>query len=856
MRRFGPLTCAAVFIGLLGESTSPTRASDESAYLRLPLAFESDVDGDVFRARGHGYAVGVSSQGAALSLRRGSLSLRFLGAEGGTSIEGRELLPGKVNYCVGNDPARWRLGLPTFGRVRVAGVYAGVDVEYYGNPGRLEYDLLLSPGADPSAIRIELEGHDRLRIDDSGDLRIEVAGETLTQKKPVVFQEKAGRRTSVAGRYVIRDSREIGFELGAYDTALALVIDPVVEYSTFLGGSAIDRGLKIAVDAAGSAYVCGTADSTNFPVGGGFDSSWNGGPSDAVVVKLNPAGTGLVYATYLGGNGEDRGGGLAVDAAGNVYVAGFTLSSNFPTTPGAFDTAPNGGVDAYVAKLDSTGTALVYSTYLGGSLIDVALDLAVDASGHAYVSGYTQSSNYPTTAGAFDTSFNGNFDAFLARINPAGSALVYSTFLGGAVDEYAPCVAVDAGGHATVAGYTASPGFPTTPAALDTSFNGNYDVFVTRLDPTGSFLVYSTFLGALGGDFGLALTLDAAGFAYVSGFTQSPSFPATAGAFDTSYNGGSTDAFLAKIDPAGSALSYSTFLGGAADDYGNGLAVTASGDVYWAGYSGSSTFPVTPDALDATWNGSNDAVLLKINAAGSALLYSTFIGSSLDDAAHAIAIDAFGTAYLTGDTRSPGWPTTPGAFDTSPNGNYDGFVIKVSFNVAPVVALAAAATVVVNQTYTGTITFDDPTSSGWNVSVDFGDLSPTLDVNGVSSPFAFSHVYASPGTFTVVATVTDNQGAPGGAGAAVTVVTPAVAVANLKTDLAGKTLDARYKSVLTSLLDRALTYVASGQPFRAVSQLRTFVNYVIRYEAAGAFSPPGSGSSLLTSANGLIEALD
>ena len=475
---------------------------------------------------------------------------------------------------------------------------------------------------------------------------------TITDSKPMTYQEAGGRRTSIDSRFVLGAGGSYSVAVGSYDATQQLVVDPGLAYSTFLGGGAYDASHAIAVDASGSAYVTGQIGSADFPTTpGAYDTTLGHGPWDAFVTKLDPTGTSLVYSTYLGGLGWDWGRGIAVDALGHAHVSGMT-SGNFPTTPGAYDTTygAGGAFDAFVTKLGPSGTSLVYSTYLGGTGYDAGGGIALDAASNAYVSGAT-TGNFPTTIGAFDTTYTGNsFDIFVTKLNPTGSTLVYSTYLGGSGNDQGGWIAVDATGSAHVTGFTDSTDFPTTPGAFDESHNGGNDVFVTKLNPLGSApLVYSTYLGGTNWDQANAIALDGFGNAYVTGFTSSANFPTTPGAFDPTYNGGptdppcepfdpfcfpdpndpgATDAFVTKINPVGSApLAYSTYLGGSDLDHGHGIAVDASGAAHVTGDTSSADFPTTPDALDTTYNGGIDAFVTRFNAAGSApLAYSTYLG--------------------------------------------------------------------------------------------------------------------------------------------------------------------------------------------------------------------------------------
>ena len=472
------------------------------------------------------------------------------------------------------------------------------------------------------------------------------------------------------------------------------MIDPGVQFTTFLGGNSNETGAGIAVDGSGDSYVTGTTQSPDFPTTtGAFQRTGSASSSaDAFVSKLNPNGTALVYSTFVGGSNMESGNGIAVDTGGNAYVTGTTKSSNFPTTSGAFDRSLNlpgncprcavDNTDGFVFKLNATGSRLTYSTYLGGGAdIDSPRGLAVDGTGSAYVVGETASSDFPTTAGAFSRTRSGSIDEFVTKLNPAGSALTYSTFLGGALVDNGQGIAVDSGGNAYALGFTSSTDFPTTPGAFDRTANGAFDTTLTKLNPTGSALGYSTYLGGQDFDGGSDVTLDGSGNAYVAGSTSSPDFPTTPGAFDTTPNG--NDAFVTKVDAAGSALVYSTLLGGSASDSANGIVVDPAGNAWLAASTTSADFPVSADASDGTFNGAGDAVIAELDAAGSALPYATFLGGSKSEGARDIGRDAAGNLYVTGSTFSMDFPATVGAFDTVWNGDPvifwgDAFVSKLS----------------------------------------------------------------------------------------------------------------------------------------------------------------------------------
>jgi hypothetical protein len=727
--------------GVANTSVRPTASprADRTARIRevygkLPLSFElnrGQTDPQVkFLSRGPGYTLFLTATDAVMSLAsptasgatdgveaedprasartreampaspRTTLRMRVVGANQRAQVSGRDQLPGKVNYFRGNDPTRWQTQIPTYAKVRYEEVYPGIDLVYYGNPRELEYDFIVAPGAEPDAIALTFDGADTLEVDGDGNLILHTVGGQLTQRAPRVYQEIDGVQTNIPGRYALDNARTtesrsfsgvlgpdrhvVRFDIGRYDPRRPLVIDPVLVYSTYLGGASGDIGYGIAVDSAGSAYVTGSTNSSEFPTTpGAFDTTFDG-YIDAFVTKLEASGAALVYSTYLGGASGDLGYGIAVDSAGSAYVTGVTDSSDFPTTPGAFDTTFGGGEDAFVTKLDASGAALAYSTYLGGasSSASEGRGIAVDSAGSAYVTGSTNSSEFPTTPGAFDTTRGGFEDAFVTKLEASGAALAYSTYLGGSnpltAADVGSGIAVDGAGSAYVTGWTKSSDFPTTPGAFDTAHSGGSDpdAFVTKLEASGAALAYSTYLGGAGGDFGEGIAVDSVGSAYVIGVTQSSDFPTTPGAFDTTL-GGDFDAFVTKLDASGSALAYSTYLGGASTDAGSGIAVDSAGSAYVMGWTKSDDFPTTPGAFERTYGGNSDAFVTKLEASGAALAYSTYLGGAGNDVGFGgIAVDSAGSAYVTGYTSSSDFPTTPGAFDRTWGGGQDAFVAK------------------------------------------------------------------------------------------------------------------------------------------------------------------------------------
>jgi hypothetical protein len=669
-------------------STTPSEGAErrgQDAYAKLPLSFvpnAGQTDESVrYYAQGAGFSFYFTPDKAVLALQKGddaqALHLRFLGANPNAKLLATDRGTGRVNYLAGSEH---HTNLPTYHQLVYRELWPGIDMAFRGQGGKLKYEFRLRPGADPSNIRLAYGGSDGLSLAAGGSLLIDTPLGVLRDSRPVSYQRIDGKRVPVESGYAVTGA-SYGFRVGGYDADRPLVIDPSLAYSTFLGGTSSDGGFEVAVDGQGNAYVAGFTFSSNFPTtSGAFDTSFNAGTSDAFVTKLNPAGSALVYSTYLGGSNIDSGRGIAVDSQGNAYVSGNTGSADFPTTPGAHDTSLGGGQDAFVTKLNATGSALVYSTYLGGSSGDGSGDnMDLDGLGNAYVTGLTFSTNFPTTVGAHDTTHNGSVDAFVTKLNMTGSGLAYSTFLGGASSDQGLGVTVDGLGNAYATGNTGSSGFPTTVGAFDNTLGGSQDAFVTKLNSLGSNLVYSTYLGGSASDSGTEIAVDGVAAAYATGFTASADFPTTSGAFDTTSNG-ADDAFVTKLNTSGSTLDYSTYLGGSSGDFGLGIVVDSQSAAYVTGTTTSTNFPMTSDAFDSTHNGGDDAFVTKVNTAGSGLTSSTYLGGSGGDQGHGVAVDSQGSAYVTGSTFSSNFPTTAGAFDTSLNGGSgDAFVTKLSF---------------------------------------------------------------------------------------------------------------------------------------------------------------------------------
>jgi hypothetical protein len=653
--------------------------------------------------------------------------MRFIGTTGATSVRAERELPGKSHYFIGNNPRHWQHDVPHYERVVYENLYPGIDLVFYGTRGEIEFDLVLHPSADPSRITLGLEGG-RAVLAKTGDLQLNIAGGHVTLRKPAVYQESNATRRTVQAGYRVMDKNRIGFQVDAYDRNKALVIDPTLNYSTFLGGDGNDTGNAIAVDSSGRVYVAGsTASSADFPLSSfpnpDARQTTLSGTSDAFVTKLDPAVSGtsaLIYSTYLGGDGDDVANAVAVDTLGRVYLAGSTRSSGstFPlsTTVLPRQNTLSGSEDAFITKLDPTAgpaTALLYSTYLGGTGDDRAHALTIDTAGAIYITGNTSSPNdFPIPGApaiaAFDSTLNGPDDAFFAKINPTISgadSLVYATYLGGDASDTGRGIRANTLGQVFITGDTSSTAtsFPlsTTVLPFQNALSGTRDAFLIKLDPaigTSAALLYSSYLGGDGEDIGNAIAIDTSGIAFLTGSTNSsnlvPAIPPI-----TPLQGnpppGAGDAFVAKLNPAVSGtpgLFYITYVGGTGPDSGNGIAINSFGHIFIVGDT-SSPFTDPPFATSLSpfqstnAGGPGDAFFAKINptvAGAAGLLSWSFLGGTGTDHGKAIAIDSSNNAYLTGDTASPGgsfpFSTTPNPlpFDNILSGPSDAFIAKVT----------------------------------------------------------------------------------------------------------------------------------------------------------------------------------
>ena len=688
-----------------------TAASPVAMTANLPLYFEAG-QGQAnapaqFIARGHDCQFLISPEGVQFALRKAAakpvaVRMQFTGANAQAQIHGDAELSGKINYFTGKDPAQWRVGLAMFAKIRVTGLYPGINLVYYGNQRQLEYDFDVAPGADPGAIAIHFDGADQISVGPRGELILNLAGGEIRQPRPVIYQMVGGARKEIEGGYRLADAHTVAFAIGEYDHSQPLVIDPVLGYSTYFGGSAGEIAHGVALDADGNVYVAGETFSPKFTNGwslgpafatyGAYQTNYNGGKyaGDAFVAKLSNSGN-IIYLTYLGGNGDNAAYSIAVDNAGNAYVAGYTDTTNFPTTnaialPGYNGTNISGVFDknvklypsdAFVAELDASGSNLVYSTYLGGNKADAAYGIAVDSAGHAFVTGFTSSTNFPTTTNAMFrylqcTNSYFTYNAFITEVASDGGALVYSTYFGGTNYDIGKGIAVDTNGFVYVTGFTASTNFPTTNYVyqligsnmvdghlLNGSTNRiNFDAFVAKFGTNDMNLIYSTFLGSTNNDVANGIAVDNAGAAYVTGWTTSTNFPNTVTniaalhsfvATNTTFFL-ATNVFLTKItnDDTGAGIAWSTEFGGNGVDVGNSVAVDPAGNVFVVGSASSTNFPVynVPVLTSATnssklKSGKSDAFVIAFTTAtatdsGTNLLYSGYLGGYDNDFGWAI----------------------------------------------------------------------------------------------------------------------------------------------------------------------------------------------------------------------------
>jgi hypothetical protein len=784
-------------------------------YDRLPLAFEAAPSksgvGTRFLAHGNGYTIFLSGSDATLALRQphsaSVVHMKLSGANASSDLVASDALPGKSNYILGREPKNWRTNVPNYRTVAQRGVYPGIDVVYYGTQHQLEYDFLVAPQADPSTVQLSFVGVQDLRTDQEGDLLLAIAEGNIRLHKPIAYQEIDGAKRTVLVSYIVNNQHEVSFHLGPYDTDRPLVIDPVLSYSTYLGGSNIDGANGIAVAPDGTAFLAGGTFSSDFPtahplqpdVGGPNDL-----PQDAFVAKISADGSTLLYSTYLGGSGADVANGIAVDTFGNAYVTGTTLSTNFPVTPGSFDTVcgfdgkcgatynPTGLIvsNAFITKLNVAGSGVIYSTYLGYYENVRGQAIAVDNNQNVYVTGQVGAlitpttpitppavtpPPFPTTSTAFQPAYGGgSTDAFVTKFSATGDSVLYSSFLGGSNEEIGCGIAADNSGLAYVTGLTYSTDFPVQ-GAIQTTAGGAGDAIIAKVNTTlagAASLVFSTYLGGNGLDQGNSIALDSMGGTgniYVAGTTNSNTLGITPNGVGLT-NKGQGDAFALKLTPAG-ALTYFTFLGGSQADTGTGIAADSTGNAYLTGSTASTDFPIAGSVFQTTFGGGNaDAFVSKLDPTGATLIYSSYLGGTNTDVGNGIAVDTDGSAYVAGQTCSQDFPLSNPLTQPGPGGNCDAFISKVSVNggiaVNPAgLVFQAQSLDVASAQQTVTITNTNDTASvsisGIAVTGDFAqttNCSPTL-VAGAQCAIAVTFRPTVAGIRKGTLSITDN--APG-----------------------------------------------------------------------------------------------
>jgi hypothetical protein len=774
----------------------PARAHAMLAqYASLPLRFEPmrANDGSMrFVARGANYAIAVSAQGAHLAFGAAQLDLRFVDADRGAVLEGVARDATRIHRIRDGD-RRDDVDVPAYARVAASRVYPGIDIVFHGRGRELEYDVVVAPGADLSRFAFRIEGSDSVALNEAGDLLIASGGETVVLPHPVAWQENGEARHPVASDFSLDADGCVHIRVGDYDPTRALLIDPVVSYATFVGGASFEQGTAIAVDKAGNAYVTGYTGSTDFPLANALDRSLGRkGDVDVFVSKLNAAGTGLVWSTYLGGaKGTDRAIGIAVDADGSVYVTGQTSGTDFPTSANAWQKAVTGGA-GFVAKLTPAGNALAYSTYVAGATPSA---IGVDAAGSAYVTG-SATSSFVTTPNALRTATGnpGGATGFVLKLDANGAAPHFATFLGGSGGDDGTSLALDAQGNAYVGGWTTSSDFPVRNA-FQSARSGGKDGFVAKLANDGAALVYSTLLGGALDDAVNAIAIDGAGNAYVAGETYSSDFPVKDGfqrvkAGRNLVDSSVGNAFVVKLAPAGSGVVYASFLGGEVcetpcqllfgplpqyqADAAYAIAVDAEGHAYVGGIARSYTFPLVDSASPGKQQDNEDsAFVAKVAISGRSLLWSTFLRTGYGEpdnewtrfptgAATGIAVDPDGAVYVTGDADSASnFKPTASAFQTVSKSGPAAIVVK--FPAPPPMTLTTSnpasdtrtpvtlTATVAGPAIAGSVTFMDGAS--WIGSGTLVANSVTASVTLPAGIHALNAVLRAPGVITDTADV-------------------------------------------------------------------------------------------------------
>lgn len=642
--------------------------------INQPLRFEASPAGqNSFRVNAFNYRVRLNAGDVTIASPSASINMKLQNADSKARNLTGPALPGTSNYFTGNKSAGWRRNVSGYANITYQNVYPNIDVTYYGHGRSLEYDFILRPGSDLGNIRMKFEGHQGIRVDKEGALTLDAGQGELRHRKPVAFQEIDGRRTPVNATYVLSAANEVGFKVDAYDRQRTLYIDPIVDFSTYLGGNGADNPTDVTVDVYGSIYVTGPTNSSDFPLARPLQKEPAGGLFDCFVSKFSADGSRLIYSTYFGGSGTDDCRGIAVDALGHAYIAGQTLSTDLPVV-NAIQRELKGDSDGMLAKISADGSSLLFSTYIGGSGADSGNRVKLDAWGSVYLVGETNSQDFPTKE-AFQPAFGGgNADGYVVKLRYDGREMIYGTYLGGTGTDRALGLAVDQIGHAHVTGETTSTDYPTE-RPLQANLKQFSDAYVTKFRPDGKGLVFSTYLGGIDNEFASGIALDVKGDVYVTGHTASTDFPIV-NAYQPALRG--FDAFVTKIRADGSEFVYSTFLGGTGQDQGIEIAVDLFGQAYVTGQTRSLDFPNT-NAVQAQYGGgTSDAFVAKFSSQGKDLLFSTYLGGEGSEEGRAITALALGDVIVTGTTASADFPVKS-AFQGNYSGFFnDGYLVRIS----------------------------------------------------------------------------------------------------------------------------------------------------------------------------------
>lgn len=665
----------------LKEPDKATKSQINENYGKLPLRFERNIGQTEqnidFISHNNNYTLFLSPTKATFSFEKekninnfvhklkvkeqnanveatNSLTMELIGANTSAKAIEIEKLSTTSNYFLNNDKKHWQANVENFAKVQYQNIYPGIDIVYYGNQRQFEYDLIVTPYTSPDIINLQFAEAEKLIINNDGDLVITINNQEIYKKKPYVYQEINGNKELIASNYVINKNNEVSFELGSYDISQPLIIDPMIGYSTYLGGTGSDFSNAIAIDNAGNAYIVGYTESLNFPTNNPQQKSISG-KNDLFIAKLNSTGNSLAFSTYIGGSDEDFGNAIAIDSTGNVYVTGYTFSTNFPVA-NPFqskngNTTANSGGDAFIVKLNSQGNSLIYASYLGGMSDDMATSIAIDSENNAYITGFTNSINFPV-ANSIQSKSNGGFDAFLTKLNAAGNSLVYSTYFGGSDNEFGNAIAIDKSNNAYIVGLTDSRNLPIVNPQ-QSILGGDSDGFIAKFASTGNTVNFATYFGGSNFDVITSVAVDSTSNVYVTGVTGSKDFSLMSPIQQNKAD--NLDVFVSKLNNVGNSLVFSTYLGGSGDEQANSIALDEKNNVYIMGVTTSINFPLA-DATQKTNGGQQDAFMTKINATGSSLMFSTYLGGSGNDVGASLAVSASGSVFMTGITNSMNFP--------------------------------------------------------------------------------------------------------------------------------------------------------------------------------------------------------